>query len=144
MLKWQHSSATQLQAQLLHRKAEVEKELSAVNLALEQNAQTLHSSHWGLSNRRQEMNTVIQLFPPLRSRELIVREQMRHYNEFWAKLWQNVLDSLWNEMFLLTQMCFDLLFMFCVMILHSLCFPYNWIMRFQISAIYFLGMHIPI
>ena len=78
----------------MRRKAELEKELTAINLALEQNAKKLHSSHQGLSDRRQEMNAAIQLFVALRSEELIVREQLRHCNEFWPKLWQNVLDLL--------------------------------------------------
>ncbi|GMP59716.1 hypothetical protein CsSME_00022881 [Camellia sinensis var. sinensis] len=93
-LKGKHSSASQFQTQLLEKKAQLEEELLAVNLALDRTATKLQITNQGLADRRQDMATTIQLFPSLRSRELIVREQLKHCIDFWANLWLHVLNSI--------------------------------------------------
>ncbi|CAL5400221.1 unnamed protein product [Camellia sinensis] len=70
-LKGKHSSASQFQTQLLEKKAQLEEELLAVNLALDRTATKLQITNQGLADRRQDMATTIQLFPSLRSRESI-------------------------------------------------------------------------
>ena len=85
-LKGQHSSTSQFHILLLEKKAQLEEELAAVNLALDRTATKLQITNQGLADRRQNMATAIQLFPSLRSRESIVREQLKHCTDFWANL----------------------------------------------------------
>ena len=96
-LKRQYSYASQFWSQLLEKKAQLEEELAAVNLALHRNAKKLQITNQWLANRRQDMATAIQLFPSLRSRESIIREQLKYCTDFWASLWLHVLNSLWNK-----------------------------------------------
>lgn len=93
-LKGQYSDASQFQTQILEKKARLEKELAEVNLALDRTTKKLQITNQGLADRRQDMARAIQLFPTLRSRESIVREQLKHCTDFWANLWLHVLNSL--------------------------------------------------
>ncbi|KAF5932384.1 hypothetical protein HYC85_028555 [Camellia sinensis] len=80
-LKGKHSSASQFQTQLLEKKAQLEEELLAVNLALDRTATKLQITNQGLADRRQDMATTIQLFPSIRSRESIDENRCVVYNE---------------------------------------------------------------
>ena len=51
-LKGQHSYASQFRPQLLEKKAQLEKKLVAVNLALDWNAKKLEITNQWLANRR--------------------------------------------------------------------------------------------
>ncbi|GGR60376.1 hypothetical protein GCM10010168_93660 [Actinoplanes ianthinogenes] len=54
----------------------------------------LHITNQGLADRKEDMAAAIQLAPSLSNRKSIVQQQLRHCNDFWANLWQNVLNSL--------------------------------------------------
>ena len=93
-LKEHHSSVSQFRAQLLEKKTQLEEELSAVNQALDRTTTKLQITNQGLADRKQEMATVIQLFPSLKRNESIVKEQLKHGSDFWANLWLHVFNSL--------------------------------------------------
>ena len=93
-LKEHHSSVSQFQTQLLERKAQLEEELSAVNQALIRTDTKLQITNQGLVDRKLEMTIAIQLFSSFKNRKSIIKEQLRHCNDFWAYLWQNVFNSL--------------------------------------------------
>ena len=78
----------------MEKKAQLEEELSAVNQALDQTATKLQITNQELADRKQEMPTVIQLFPSLKNRASIVKEQLKHCTDFWTNLWLHVLNSL--------------------------------------------------
>ena len=93
-LKEQHSSVSHFRTQLLEKKAQLEEELSTVNLILIRTATKLQITNQGLADRKQEMTTTIQLFSSFKNSTSIVKEQLRHCNDFWANIWQRVFNSL--------------------------------------------------
>ncbi|CAL5396959.1 unnamed protein product [Camellia sinensis] len=95
-LKGKHSSASQFQTQLLEKKAQLEEELLAVNLALDRTATKLQITNQGLADRRQDMATTIQLFPSLRSRELILdnKDQGLYLNSTRTHLQRELRDQI--------------------------------------------------
>lgn len=78
----------------MEKKAQLEEEILAVNQALDRTVTKLQITNQGLADRKQEMATAIQLFPSLKSRASIIKEQLKHCTDFWANLWLHVFNSL--------------------------------------------------